>query len=226
MSTEKGAKVKAKAHRIYRNKAGKRVCGVTTYTNVLNKPALVGWANRLGLEGIEVGKYVDTLAGIGTLAHKMLNAFHCGIELGADVLDHYSKNDISRAENAVLSYHEWAKPYTLETIAAELPLVSEKWNGGGTMDWYGKKNVVKTLIDYKTGSGIFPEHIIQVSTYAELLEEHGYPVEDIIILRIPRAASETFEVRRVGIELRKVAFELFLHCVEIYRLQKLMRGGF
>ncbi|GAI86127.1 unnamed protein product, partial [marine sediment metagenome] len=36
---------------------------------VLNKPALVPWANNLGLQGINVKDYVDDKADIGTLAH-------------------------------------------------------------------------------------------------------------------------------------------------------------
>ena len=51
------------------------VPGVTTILNVLSKPALVPWANKLGLQGIEVGKYVDALGEIGTLAHLMVENY-------------------------------------------------------------------------------------------------------------------------------------------------------
>jgi hypothetical protein len=43
----------SKAHTIYKTAEGVRVPGATTITGLLNKPYLVPWANKLGLEGIE-----------------------------------------------------------------------------------------------------------------------------------------------------------------------------
>ena len=40
--------------------------------NVLDKPALVIWANRLGLQGIDSTKDKEKMANIGTLAHLMV----------------------------------------------------------------------------------------------------------------------------------------------------------
>ena len=66
---------KSKAHQIYKLKDGTRVPGTTTITSILDKPALKFWANNLGLKGISVSKYVDNLADIGTLCHKMVENY-------------------------------------------------------------------------------------------------------------------------------------------------------
>lgn len=58
----------SKAHVKYRTKDKVLVPGVTTITNLLNKPYLIKWANDLGLEGIDSTKYRDEAADIGTLA--------------------------------------------------------------------------------------------------------------------------------------------------------------
>ena len=41
-----------RAHQRYKIEDGTIVPGVTTVVGILNKPALVPWANKLGLEGI------------------------------------------------------------------------------------------------------------------------------------------------------------------------------
>src|SRR5439155_21898181 len=53
---------KVKAHVRYYTSKGEQVPGVTTILSVLNKPALVSWANRMGLQGIDTHKYVDEAA--------------------------------------------------------------------------------------------------------------------------------------------------------------------
>ena len=74
--------------------------GVTPILGILNKPALIVWANRLGLQGIDSTKYRDELADIGVLAHYLIMCDLTGET--ADVSD-YSKNQIDQAENALLS---------------------------------------------------------------------------------------------------------------------------
>ena len=61
----------SKAHIRYKLKDGTVVPGATTITGLLNKPFLITWANRLGLEGIDSTKYRDAAADIGTLAHQI-----------------------------------------------------------------------------------------------------------------------------------------------------------
>ena len=201
---------------------GELVPGVTTIVSVLNKPALVNWANRLGLEGIQVGKYVDDKADIGTLAHAMIIAEITGEEISVD-LDEYSLAQRDAAENACLSFFEWQKKHKLEVVAAEKSLVSERRGFGGTFDIYGICDGKRELIDLKTGSGIYEEHWIQCGGYTILLEEHGWPVDSIRILNIPRAESENFAEQTASKSVRQYAEALFLECLEVYTLQKTLR---
>jgi len=53
---------RSRAHITYKLADGVPVPGVTTILSVLNKPALVKWANNLGLQGIDSSKYVDEKA--------------------------------------------------------------------------------------------------------------------------------------------------------------------
>lgn len=204
-----------KAHIRYRLKDGTPVPGATTVLGVLNKPALVKWANNLGLQGIDSSKYVNKMAVIGTLAHYMLE---CYLRQEKPDLSSFSPEEVSKAENSLLSFFEWEKNHSLEPQLCEVPLVSEKYRYGGTIDYYGLLNGVITLLDFKTGGGIYAEYVYQVAAYKQLLEENGYPVEQARILQIGRDETEGFS-EKVITEFEK-PWQVFWHCLQIYRLQK------
>ena len=206
---------RSRAHTTYKLQDGTIVPGVTTILGILNKPALIKWANNLGLQGIDSTKYVDEKAAIGTLAHKMIADYLRGEETDTS---EYSKVQIDQAENATLSFFEWEKTHPIEPALIESPLVSEEYQFGGTIDCLARITGEACLVDFKTSKGIFPEMMIQVAAYQRLLKENGWEVDKAYILRIGRTPDEGFEERLVN-HLDK-RWEIFLHCLEIYRLNK------
>ena len=206
---------RSKAHITYKLQDGTAVPGVTTVLGILNKPAVVKWANNLGLQGIDSTKYVDEKAAIGTLAHQMIADYLRGQETDTS---EYSKVQIDQAENAVLAFFEWERTHPIDVVLVETPMVSEQYRYGGTVDCLAKLNGDLCLIDFKTSSGIFPEMMIQLAAYRQLLIEHGHNITQAMILRVGRTDDEGFEERLVN-HLDK-RWELFLHCREIYRLQQ------
>lgn len=205
----------SRAHTIYKLADGTRVPGATTITGLLNKPHLVRWANKLGLEGIDSTKYTDEAAAVGTLAHAMVQAHLQGEKLDLSL---YSPMQVDLAENSLLSFHEWAGRHKIEPIICEIPMVSEKLRFGGTVDCYCKLDGKPTLVDFKTGKAIYDEYFVQTAAYKELLMEHGHPVEEIKILRIGRDETEGFEERSIS-DSRKY-FEIFQNLLKIYYLKK------
>ena len=209
---------RTRAHITYRLADGTMVPGVTTVLGILNKPALVRWANRLGLQGIDSTKYVDEKAAIGTLAHQMVADY-----LKGQVTDtsEYSRVQIDQAENAALSYFEWEKAHPFKPVLVEEPMVSEAHRYGGTIDCLGVMYGELCLVDFKTSSGIWPEMLTQAAAYLKLAQECNWDVRGAIILRIGRTPDEGFEERIVNhVEKR---WALFQHCMEIYKLQKEMK---
>jgi hypothetical protein len=215
-----------KGHQIYKLQDGTRVPGCTTVTGVLNKPALVKWANNLGLNGIDSNKYVDSLANAGTLAHYL-----AACELLYEVpdqgyLDEFSKVDHDRAANAMLSFYNWQKQHTVRVIASELQLVSEQYRFGGTCDFIAEIDGQVTLVDLKTCKALYgttDEKWSQVSGYDLLAIENGYAIQALAhILRIGREESEGFDY----VEMPEPALqrERFLKCLELYRIQKRLEG--
>ena len=183
---------KAKPHQRYYLKNGNLVPGVTTVLSVINKPALVPWANRLGLEGIKSSEYVDELADIGTLAHHLIQ---CHLTARAPDISDYTPQQVSLAENAVSSFQAWARGKAVETRQTEWPLVSETHRFGGTLYWYGTVNGRPTLIDFKTGRAIYDDHVYQIAAYHQLLIENGYEVDEVRVLQVGRSEDDGFSER-------------------------------
>ncbi len=210
-------KKSSRAHTVYKLKDGTRVCGVTTILSVLAKPQLIKWANNLGLQGIDSSKYTDAAARIGTLAHYMVQ---CHLTKEEPNFDEYSKDEIDQAENALISFFEWAKGHDIKPIFTEKALVSDIYGYGGTIDCYAEIDGKRGLIDFKTGKAIYSEMIIQLAAYKELLNENGYPVDNVRIIRIGRTEDEGFD-ERVVTDLRN-HWWMFEHLLRVYELKKLI----
>jgi hypothetical protein len=220
MNIENVAAKRSKAHTRYVRANGELVPGVTTTLGVLAKPALVPWANKLGLAGIDVKNYVDVMAEIGKVGHDMICCHNMGVDFDAG---NTPKDIIDKAENCLISYLAWEKGHKVEPILCEAQLVSEQYGFGGTCDMFATIDGIKTLIDYKTGRSLYVDYMYQVSAYFHLLQETGNPVEQCRILRIGRDETEGFSERVITLPEVKKAFELFLHALEIYKLQKTIR---
>lgn len=216
---EKSGK-RVKAHIRYKNKEGKIIPGVTTFIGILNKPALVPWANNLGLQGINVKDYVDDKGDIGTLVHEMMFCDLRGVAVDTSL---YTATQIEIAQNSFKKYLDWKKQHTIEPIILEWGIVSEKYQYGGTIDNYCLFDGIYTLIDYKTSKALYLEHFIQVSAYRQLLREHKHKVKNSAILRLGRNELEGFEFNKISAKKMDYCWRIFKYCMAIYNLKKQLK---
>jgi hypothetical protein len=205
-------------HTIYKLKDGTRVPSVTTYLSILSKPALIHWAWQCGVQGLDYNKVREASADIGTLVHYLVL---CKLEGKEPDLSDYTPNDVATAAIPMKKFDAWLTEHKLEPILMETPLISEKYKFGGTPDFYGKDNGKLTLLDFKTSGAVYDEYFYQLAAYKKLLEEYGYRVESVRILRIGKSEDEGFEDRPAG-KLDK-HWEIFLACQQIYELKKITR---
>jgi hypothetical protein len=209
-------KTRAKAHTRYYTSDGELVVGVTTVCGLLAKPQLIKWANNLGLQGIDSTKYVDASATVGTLIHYLVE---CHIKGENPDLSEYSQADQELGQVGFNKFLEWEKEHKVEYIASELSLVSDKNKFGGTIDCIAKVDGELTLIDFKSGSGIYKEYYVQTSAYKELAKEKGYKVKRIMILNIGRNENETFKVESITSQASKY-YKIFKALKQIYYIKK------
>jgi hypothetical protein len=216
MATE----TKAKIHTVYKTIDGARVPSVTTILGILNKPALLDWAWKCGVDGLDYKTVRDTAAGAGTLAHSMIQSHLSGTTCDTS---EYSQQDIEKAENAVIKFYNWLDQNPIRPLNLEFALVHEELKYGGTIDCLAQRvdtgDIV--LIDFKTGKAIYSDMFYQLSAYEELLRHNNISFSRSMILRIGRDESEGFEVRESG--NLSAHFELFKHALAIYRLQGELR---
>ena len=193
---------------IYRLKNGEIVVGVTANCNQLDKPGLLDWAWRLGVQGKGWREERDSAGDIGTNVHDMILSFLKGEEVAV-------VGDVER--RCFKKFLDW--PVTLEPILIEVPLVSEKLKFGGQPDYYGHVDAVLEIVDFKTGSfdhrnQCFYETVrYQLAGYKLLLEEHGYKVERCRGVYLPKDSGEVYE--EVMDDLRKET-RIFKNLLKIY----------
>jgi len=207
----------SKAHQRYYLQDGTLVPGATTVLSLLNKPALVKWANNLGLQGIDSTKYVNESAEIGTLVHSMVECY-C-LKKKCDTTN-YTQAQIELAQVGFNKFKEWASQHEIEPIGNEIQLVSEKHKFGGTLDFLAKVDGIVTLIDFKTGSGIYKEHFCQTSAYFKMAVENGYKPKRIMILNIGRNEDEPFQTQEIKGKTITTYFSIFLALLKVYKLKK------
>jgi hypothetical protein len=203
-----------KVHQRYKTKDDKIVPGVTTVLGILDKPALIHWAWKLGLEGEDYKKVRDKAASIGTIAHYMAE---CDIKGVKPELSDYTPNDVDKAETAFLAWLDFRAKNHIKPLASEIQLVSEKYRYGGTIDLYATMDDKLCLIDLKTSSGLYPEMRLQLAAYKNRLEENGLPVDQVHLLRIDKESGE-FNHHSLGSV--EAEWEMFKLLIPVYNLKK------
>lgn len=184
---------KVRGHQVYRLANGDIVPGATTVTGVLNKPALIRWANQQGLAGVDTSRYVAKVADAGTLAHEMAAAHWAGEKADTDA---YSREQIVLAQSSFRSYLAWEKRHEVKVHAVERQYVSERHRYGGTIDAIADVDGVQTVLDLKTSKAIYDEHLYQVAGYWNLALENDWDdVSAIRVLQIGRGEGETWTER-------------------------------
>lgn len=199
-------------------KDGTRVPGATTIAGLLDKPFLVKWANKLGKQNIDVTEYVNQQAKQGTLIHAVIESHNT--QQPAD-LSNYSDSEIDIATKVFYEhYMKWENLHQVEPIFSEMSLVSETYKFGGIIDFYAKVDGVYTVVDFKTSKSINNEHILQVSSYIQLLRENGYQVDQLLILNVKKETETDLEEKYLKVEDTLTYWEMFKHLIEVYWLKK------
>lgn len=160
----------------YKNAAGESVPGVTTVIGRFkDSGALLFWAfaqGKLAEQGKIGGLYEkrDEAADAGTLAHSLIEADLHG-DNPADLLVNVAEDTRIKAQNAFKQFEKWRTQSGIRIIATEMPLVSERYQFGGTPDAIGLIGDEVVLLDWKTSNGVYQDYLIQLAAYKVLIEE-------------------------------------------------------
>ena len=209
------------AHQRYRNASQIIVPGVTTVIGLLAKPALVGWAWRLGMAGEDMNKVKDLAADIGTATHYLIECFLTGQE---PELDHFTAFTLREAHTLFNTFKRWHGRQEVETLASEIQLVSEAWQFGGTIDWVAKLWGEVTLLDFKTSTGVYAEAQIQMAAYWQMWNEThpDLPIERVVIIHLDK---KTHQLTPHTFDDLTTEWDMFVHLRALYVHQRALRNA-
>ena len=194
---------------------GVRVPAVTTITSRFKESGgLLHWANTMGLEGKTLDEAREPATGVGKVVHSMVESFLHGEDVGAP--------KTIEAVTGFESFRDWWEAGKFTVEYTELPIVSETYRFGGTLDTILRDSKGRLCLgDWKTSNGVYPDYLWQIAAYGLLWEEHsGEKLEGgFHIARFSKEHGD-FEHRHYG-ELDDAA-RLFLRFREDYDLDKLV----
>lgn len=162
----------------YYNAAGKQIPGTTTITGrFADKGGLMWWAftqGKLAQQGIINSLYDkrDEAADSGTMVHDMVEAYIK--ELPLPELTEFSEEQQEKVLSGFGAFEQWLSMSQIKIVEQELQLVSEEHQYGGCPDAIGLMAGELCLLDWKTGSSIYPDQLAQLGGYSILLKEHGW----------------------------------------------------
>jgi hypothetical protein len=154
---------------------GKPVPSVTTITSRFkDSGALLAWAHKQGAAGIPLNEARDKAADAGHVVHAWIADFVADRPL--TTFPFTPDEIIDKAENAFAAFIAWAERVRLEIVCTEMPLVHSRLGYGGTFDGLGYLDLALggralCLLDWKSGNRTYPEHLIQLAAYRELLRD-------------------------------------------------------
>jgi len=173
---------------------GMPVASVTGILKVINKPALMFWAGNCVAthwhNAIEPGETYDEIqlerimkdskmsfrqksgdaASIGTIVHDYAEQVALGNKPKMPVN--------KQAKDGVKAFLDWVKDSKVEFIEPEFKVFSKDFVYVGTCDLDCMIDGKRTILDYKTSSGIYPEMHFQTAAYAYAREEELIGAKD------------------------------------------------
>ena len=212
-----------KAHTRYQNAAGRRIPGVTTILKNIgwNTDVLVNWAKRTAAEGLDPDRIRDASAALGTTAHYLVECWATDSEPD---LKEVAPIHLQFALAAFDNFKQWADAYECTPYGTEIPVISERYQYGGTVDLVADVGGVRTLLDFKTSKGVYAEHKIQVAAYAMAYnEEHpAEPIMALCVLQLGRERGD-FTAHAVTDKEWEVGQEAFVRALDLHQYRKALR---
>lgn len=170
---------------------------VTELLSLLDKPALLGWANRQGLLGVDISKARKKWLFDGTSLHKQIERFH----KDGEAFDRDTDQE---------NYLRFMEGKTI--LELELPIETEYFQG--RLDCLLESDGNRILIDFKkkTKGRVYLENILQLVAYGMAVECHSFAI----------VAIPSFEMIKVDIGDRKPYEDIIKALSVIYNSKKLI----
>lgn len=156
-------------------------------------------------------------AEVGNRAHSIISDWLCCREIPDLELED------TRVQNALKLFWDWWKGKGLRVVESEMPVFNAQHGYAGTLDFLCELPDGRlAIIDFKTGSGIYPEHYMQLAAYffaiTSMPEKFGgRKREDFAEAATLRIGKEDayFEPAVITLDLLPEAYKGFYCCLQL-----------
>jgi hypothetical protein len=128
-----------------------------------------------------------------------------------------------RANSCIDAALDWVSKFNVRFLFTERKVYSKQFDFAGTLDGLAIVDVSeelkdrKCLIDWKTSSGVWPEHMLQSAAYCHAFqEETGETIDDRFILRLDKTDG-SFNAFYVPHEEFATDFQAFVNALDLTR---------
>ncbi|MCK5617085.1 hypothetical protein KAR91_85270 [Candidatus Pacearchaeota archaeon] len=167
---------------------------VTELLNLLDKPGLLHWANKIGLEGIQLKEYRKKCLAKGTSLHKQTEAF---IDNGvAFEKEENQKNCVKFLSN-------------IKVLDVESKIETDHYLGRYDIRYERDGEIF--IGDFKSSSGIYLENVLQLIAYS-MAED----IDNISIIEIP-----SFKEKIITVKDRQPFIEILKSLSIIHEMKEL-----
>lgn len=151
---------------------------VTDLLDLLNKPALMKWANKIGLQGISLDAHRRKSKAEGTSLHRQIESFlKHGIPL-EDPVANADLNDFMAGKEVIGLEGRFEHEHFIGRYDVKLKIDGKVW-----------------LCDFKSSSSVYLENVLQLTAYRMAEECDG-----IAVIEIP-----SFKFKPITVQNPKVA---------------------
>lgn len=199
---------------------GARVPSVTTILGrVKESGGLIGWAWKMGRDGVSLDDARKGTADVGSCVHDLIEA-HLHDDDAAPIRARYAAEgvDLALVDEAFGAYLRWREESRLTVIATEVALTVPGW--GGTVDAMARDPEGRLwVLDWKSSNAVYVDMLAQIAAYALLWTvARGEAVHGGRLLRVSKGGSvheHRYERRHLDIGWR-----YFEAAIDVYTADK------
>jgi len=144
---------------------------VTRILNCFPKPALYSWYAKYGL--IKCKEIMKEARRRGTEIH---TAIHLNLKE-----DRHIQSIDEIVNNSINEFLVWKNANNPQPERLEYNVINKKDQYGGTIDFIGKINGIRTIADWKSSGAIYEDYPLQLAAYLEAYEQM-HPDEEPILM--------------------------------------------
>ena len=170
---------------------------VTELCDILNKPALMIWANKIGLEGIKLSSYKKESTKSGIKKHKVIEDY---LIHGLEIEDVEIRSNVEGLFNNV------------EVLSVEESFENEMYRG--RCDIRFKKDGYEYVCDFKSKfNKPYLEHYIQLIAYKQHFNTDKIAIIDL----------RTFTLFELSLQYENEISEIINNLISIHKLKQIIK---